>query len=1722
MGDRDPIIEVLWEKKAVDTGAGRGARTIHVDDAVVRLRGDRWVYTQVKETVPAGGWTARNLIKSGVAKQLWNQWQSTQPDDRRRTLLQLASGGSIAPLAIIIDAALRSRTPSELMSDETPAQAAADIEELSKHLFISESAQALLEFLKAVRAEPLPGVGEMYGWIIQSLALFGTAAGDTADHLIRIVAESKHVGGKARSSHTRTSLIGQMQEDGFEPELLAAAGLIVTGNQPDETFWRVYRAEVVKSLRRLRVYGLDIERPIFADLPALFVPLRLLPLDERKEEEIAASPTRRSFIDVLDEAAADRSGTQDEPAAGVDLSDVLADTRRFVLVGTQGCGKTTMLRWLAIIAAMEDKEASHTRLRFGLPPEPLLPLFVRFRRLADRVRALKLQGIRGRVGLVADFLAAEFQAGVGEHAFSQTQALRTAYELLESKNTLFLFDALDEVADVPMRNQLLQAVADLVEKYPEPRIVMSSRPYALRQEDLQVDLPRYSPLPFDLNATDTFCEQWYRAVRVHLGDDLSEKEAKQGAAHLAQEARRVPDLAESPLLLSILALVHFNRDGLPIERTKLYDYATLAMLGHWDRDPARSPDDDAIPSDWADTLKLEESDVRSIVERLAHDVQVSKAGSEFTTEQALKSLKRGMNAVPGQTGASDDRARLLLRLLLDRSGLVQERSAGVCGFAHLGFQEYLAARWFVGHGKGSLADLAKHATEERHAEVVRFAAGILTSDRTEQNEKQARDLVLAVARHNAMLAGVCLLEAPHLQIDEEEECEELARAAWTDAGRHFYHRTDISARVIWALLGRTSQADRLLLEMIAQDDHSRRGPMGPEATYALLACRPAMPMTPELCWFVRRLSDVDDAHGPPLAPICELLLVEAGADPVGEHVSGLIALLRPSDWPFRSRSARGSLADRAGRLLREELATPSTAQPILAALYSALLKTPDCRCTVEVADLLLSVGEPMTAELADALVERGVQECQWNSDSRSRLVRMASAPETRELVLSRLTDALTHDDNSVREGAISVLEELGMSAAAPPPTSPSAWRTASVERLVELLADPSTADDVASTLADELWLDAAEEKDRVWKAATALLAADYTRLPGLPRALVMVGLASTAWRETAATYLRRMRVDPRRELSVRASLLDALQSERDAVAAAAAGILTDTGDTTGKKRVKQVVEAALRDPEQIAEMLPRLKGLLNGTQSEAVVEAIGEYLNADPKSRVAGSVAKLLAEAGRLDAPHVAKGLALGGLSDAGAHDDVIPLLRRMLDDSRLVTDTRTALSEALESHHNENATWGAVRCLWKAGLRYDPNLVPGLLRAGLQSRSEARAQEAREMLLALMKDPMTAPSTVAAVRQHIVDLLSWREKKHEEAWPAAECLLRTGVFDDEHLPEVLVQGGLGDRENYEQVLDNVRRGVCGNPVFAQALEKELWGAVQVQEKPRKESWRAVAMLNAVFRPSLEQAMMDTDKRYAVIRVLVGEAEDDPVASVLLTDLTRDPDAISRVKKTLVCLLQDKEHTIAFSAACRLAKQGDLQHVLLPKAVVSGGLGHQAKRVKAKQFLDNLWAKPAMVVPVRAALREALWGQDAQVAWHASLYLIERGERVDSGIARGLVRGGLSHDWRAPRTEAQRRLRALLRDPAARGAAEEALVSGLFVSDGGHRLCFEVASLLTGAGVDVAEALAAAADEHMRWLAAPTLALVVLSGRIAETRAAARRLGSHGLLEILGAEDEPS
>ncbi len=1339
----DPLVEVIWEKRGIDWGTGFGAEPVHVNDVVLVRRSGKRTHVEVKESAPSGEWTVKRLIDQGVLVRFWTEWSSKLPDAQSSLTLCLATGSAAQTIALLADVARRARTPAELVGDDASLGVADDLSLLVRALPPEVSEADVLAFLKALEVQQLPSATELESWIQQRFVSAGAGASHLASTLVRLVARSKHVGGSSRTSYTAEALVEALTAEGTLEDTLAGMGVIRLPSSSRE-LWDRHRALVVERFRQFRVYGLGEEDPVFADLQTLFVPLHLRalrrasqpPRGEREHESSYLEPIA-SRVDGLDEDGEERQNRRDEwsvPPDALALADVMQTHRRFVVIGAPGSGKTTLLRWLALIAALPGDDGRHARERAGLSPAPLVPVYVRFRQFAERIRERGLHGVDGRAALVADFLAAQFESGLAGTTPGRQEALAVAQDLLDSSSTLLLFDGLDEVSDEAMRGRLFQSVADLLETYEAPSVVVTSRPYAFPLGRSPLNLPLLEPLPLDGGARRSFAKQWYRSVKSATTPELSEAEIDSLANDLAQKAEELQELSETPLLLSILALVHFHRRGMNIDRITLYDHATRAMLGNWEHSPSgRDLGNDPTKPIGASGLSLDELEIRSIVSALAYRIQTD-GKVEFARAQAVEILAAELTSRATLNRAGFVDGELVLHRLIETSGLVQETSPEVIAFVHLSFQEYLAARSLAERPDAGIAEAALLAADDRHTEVVRMLAALSAGEHADV--ERVNRLVEAVGPVNPAVAAACLDDIPGTSLPPST-AESLARALWTEYGGFLGHRhmhPRVTCRLMWTLLGHVTDPDSLLLEFLARGSETRREPGG-ELAVALLAARPPASVTPPLEWLLRQLSRAPERseslsfHG-----IADLLLVESGLIPASDVTESLAMLLDDRGGGWLSWSApRGRDPRRRARTLLHDLLVNSATELQTKTVLRRLTMDPapdgEGASRGDIASLLLTVGEPVWEANLGVLIHASIADPKAFDDLRRAIRNRLGELGERDGLVAALRACLEDDEREVRRTAGQLLSEFGLYGSDTSDLPVDADEDERVEHYKLLLADEASAAETLARLTEDLW---AEDADLRWCAAKVLSASGHLRVAGLPQALVRGGFASEERFADAVRLLdESRRDDPSLDLAVRSALLDAVAGADAEIAAAAAIHLLGMADASSDVRFGRLLAAGLRDPYRVPALVAYIEqGLSDARMRPVVIKVLGEYFNSGSDPAVVVEISRVLARENCLRVPSLARALALSGLADSTGQQEMGALLRTMLTEQDLVTETREALADALESSTSLVA-WGAASCLWEAGNRTERQLPRALARAGLGQ--PGREEHARTRILELL-----------------------------------------------------------------------------------------------------------------------------------------------------------------------------------------------------------------------------------------------------------------------------------------------------------------------------------------------------------------------------------------------------
>jgi formylglycine-generating enzyme required for sulfatase activity len=417
------------------------------------------------------------------------------------------------------------------------------------------------------------------------------------------------------------------------------------------------------------------------------------------------------------------AGRRMEGAVG--LAELLPRHPRLLLEGQPGAGKTTFLRFVACMLArdalgMECPVGPSWRRRYlGLSGDQApVPVLLR---VAD---LLPLLGEQPPSALhpddrrrLLDLLA----AAAGEFPVSR----REWEDLLAGEGAVLLLDGLDEVADERLRERVFGVCRDACRRW-RCRIVVSSRPIqtaALREMGFHLATVE----PFGGAEIRTFLEHWVAAL--HEADSpeaLSGEAERYRAALLAAICGlpRVRRLAANPVMLTCLAVVHWNEGRLPEGRSRVYRAVLRWLIAA--RTELRAQEGFTDRFAWRAFARL----------ALA---MLSGEGGKLALcdlEAAAVAVDPVVRREHPHLDAEERRheARRWLRFECLGSGVVEEVAGRRIRFWHLTFQEFLAALQLAWRGDGEDAEedwwplIREHLHDLQWRETVDLFPGCLLDE----------------------------------------------------------------------------------------------------------------------------------------------------------------------------------------------------------------------------------------------------------------------------------------------------------------------------------------------------------------------------------------------------------------------------------------------------------------------------------------------------------------------------------------------------------------------------------------------------------------------------------------------------------------------------------------------------------------------------------------------------------------------------------------------------------------------------------------------------------------------------------------------------------------------------------------------------------------------------------------------------------------------------------
>jgi hypothetical protein len=484
----------------------------------------------------------------------------------------------------------------------------------------------------------------------------------------------------------------------------------------DYRFELIYRDYLLQRFHRVEAGTIRMMTNLDVDLRELFVMPEVQKQRGNSEDPLdpkallGLRSAKQSFSEMSGRSGGDDSQYSEEMTA---LAQVKANARS-LLIGAPGSGKSTFLEWLQVKVAGGEEE-------FVLGGQQAIPILLRLRQLDP-------EALPNSRDLVAKATLSADRASLMPVGWTERQ--------LKEGKILFMIDGLDEAEPTALEREILPWISAIIKRYPRCRYVLSSRPVGYKGDKIGPHkFAVFELCDFDSKRMKEYARNWCAARRLARNEPEVEARREgvlEGDSIVDSFAGHpyIRDLARNPLMLSAICLVNFFEGGrLPEDRAVLYRLCVEGLLHNWDQRRG-------IHSDFTMEEKL------TACRELALAMQADDR-AEFPDHLVREVFTRALDG--------EQRGPQLLEHIRYRSGLLLERRPGVFAFAHLTFQEYLAAR-AVHEGNHRDVNIAKIIREHADGpwdEVISLYCGLASASEA----RRAIDLLLS-AKESTNLGGI--------------------------------------------------------------------------------------------------------------------------------------------------------------------------------------------------------------------------------------------------------------------------------------------------------------------------------------------------------------------------------------------------------------------------------------------------------------------------------------------------------------------------------------------------------------------------------------------------------------------------------------------------------------------------------------------------------------------------------------------------------------------------------------------------------------------------------------------------------------------------------------------------------------------------------------------------------------------------------------------------------
>jgi HEAT repeat protein len=380
-----------------------------------------------------------------------------------------------------------------------------------------------------------------------------------------------------------------------------------------------------------------------------------------------------------------------DPGGSVSPEEIIKQKERIIILGDPGAGKTTMMQYLALRTAYNISGQKHKE---SAQFPSLIPILIRLNRFRDIKKWPRKKNL---LSAISDEIKNDSGLLVPFGFWEKN---------LHHGRCIILFDAFDELGSEDARRILSEKINNFIARYPGNRFIVTGRitGYENQLAKAGFDTP-YMIKKLTTNHIKSFIKRWYENLAIHqtgyqIGPQAGQQTKDDEYGYLIQEYKkraenlinavldnqRIRELAINPMLLSLIALVHYVKVRLPEERHRLYKECIEILVDQWDA--AKDLKFDILKKLTVDEKKrilgeiawhMHENHLKSIPKPdLIKDVLMEKCKNIYGEKLKKEELGEFLDIIQKRTG------------LLTEKGFNQQGEPEI-SFSHLTFQEYLAA-----------------------------------------------------------------------------------------------------------------------------------------------------------------------------------------------------------------------------------------------------------------------------------------------------------------------------------------------------------------------------------------------------------------------------------------------------------------------------------------------------------------------------------------------------------------------------------------------------------------------------------------------------------------------------------------------------------------------------------------------------------------------------------------------------------------------------------------------------------------------------------------------------------------------------------------------------------------------------------------------------------------------------------------------------------------------